>query len=128
MPRKLNARGRRAGRTRIATDTPEKEEISNRVPSSSSSEDEPVPLVSTDEDSTDEACIFCNQAFCKDTCGEQWIRCLKCLRWSHELCAGVDKGAWKKYMCVTFVNKYFISYSIKGKPKLHTILKDDFNF
>lgn len=91
MPRKLNTRGRRAGRTRIATDTPEKEEIRslkekrasktrpkvartnligklqnvakrNRVPSSSSSEDEPVPLVSTDdEDSTDEVCIFCNQ-------------------------------------------------------------------
>ena len=44
--------------------------------SSSSSEDDPVQLVSTDdEDSADEECIFCFQPYKQDNSGEQWIRC-----------------------------------------------------
>lgn len=157
-PRKTYNRGRKPGRTRIATDTPEKEQIKedkmrkidNRRQmskrksknlglegeqlkknvgttqkdiekrpgrprpngnkkqtlkrkcsrhTSSSSEDD-VPLVSTDdEDSADEECIFCGEPYRTDRSGEQWIRCVVCLRWSHELCAGTDRQSWKTYIC-----------------------------
>lgn len=67
---------------------------------SSSSDDEEVPIVSTDDDdSADEDCMYCNQPYKLDTCGEQWIRCISCLHWVHELCAGVEKNEWKKYVC-----------------------------
>lgn len=68
--------------------------------SSSSSDDDIVPLVDTDnEDSADEECLFCYQPYKLDLTGEQWIRCITCKRWAHELCAGTDKKGWKTYIC-----------------------------
>lgn len=69
--------------------------------SDSEESDISVKLVSTDdEDSAEECdCIYCGHAYKHDTRGEQWIRCTRCLRWAHELCA--DSDNWKTYVCDT---------------------------
>ncbi|KAJ4436619.1 hypothetical protein ANN_16750 [Periplaneta americana] len=122
MPRKLNTRGRRAGRTRIATNTPEKEEIRSLKEKRASKTRPKVartnligsykmlpkgiechlplrlkmnlclwsPLMT--KIALMKPAFSATKHFAK-------IRCLKCLRWSHELCAGIDKGAWKTYVC-----------------------------
>ena len=70
--------------------------------SSDDSSDSKCELVSDDDsdmeaDDEDTECIFCNGLFSKDAQGEQWIRCIKCFKWSHEECANSDKR--KKYVC-----------------------------
>lgn len=60
---------------------------------------EPFTVSTDDEDSATEECVYCNQPYKNDESGEQWIRCIKCLRWVHELCAGIEKGRWKTYVC-----------------------------
>ncbi|PSN31391.1 hypothetical protein C0J52_24538 [Blattella germanica] len=68
--------------------------------SSESEDEEPIPLVSTDdEDSEDEACIYCNCSKECDSSGEKWCKCTKCGRWTHYLCAGVEGNEWKTYCC-----------------------------
>lgn len=35
-----------------------------------------------------------------DKNGEAWMRCVQCLRWAHELCAGIpDENDWKTFKC-----------------------------
>ncbi|CAH2016502.1 unnamed protein product [Acanthoscelides obtectus] len=137
-PRKATNKGRKRGKTMIATDTPEKERLKNEKKvsfkrrinieetneqnkdkskklklrrqkknqqrkqvqySSSEEEDDIVHLVETDdEDSNDEECLFCNESFKNDIHGEQWIRCMSCLGWAHELCAATKEGC-KIYIC-----------------------------
>jgi hypothetical protein len=76
------------------------------LPHDTSDEESDVPYVSTDdEDSADEECLYCCQPFKEDKCGEQWIRCVKCFRWAHELCSGSEKKAWKTFTCEA-CNKY----------------------
>lgn len=48
---------------------------------------------------TDEECLYFLQPYKQDKYGEQWIRCVKCLRWAHELSTGLDKKGWKTYKC-----------------------------
>jgi len=49
------------------------------------------PTQSLDEGDDDDAeCSFCGGKFYKDRSGEQWIKCLKCLDWCYEDCAGVE--------------------------------------
>ncbi|KAF0705195.1 tigger transposable element-derived protein 6-like, partial [Aphis craccivora] len=63
-----------------------------------SSEDEEPHYIDTDnEDSAEEDCLYCNEPYKNDIHGEKWIRCIKCVRWAHELCAGVDN--YKTYTC-----------------------------
>lgn len=57
-----------------------------------SDEDDDISFISTDnEDSADEECLYCLQLYKQDEYTEQWIRCVKCLRWAHEHCTGLDK-------------------------------------
>ncbi|KAJ8887220.1 hypothetical protein PR048_013435, partial [Dryococelus australis] len=58
---------------------------------------EVILVLTDDEDSADEEWVFCNQPYKEDYSGDQWIRCIGCLRWVHELCAGVEKRQWKTY-------------------------------
>lgn len=79
-----------------------KKSKSSKLPVSSSESDldEEPKLVSTDdEDSADEECLYCLQPYKTDMKNEKWIRCIKCLCWAHELCAGIEKGKWKTYTC-----------------------------
>ncbi|CAH2004356.1 unnamed protein product [Acanthoscelides obtectus] len=142
-PRKATNKGRKRGKTMIATDTPEKERLKNEKKvsfkrrinieetneqnkdkskklklrrqkknqqrkqvqySSSEEEDDIVHLVETDdEDSNDEECLFCNESFKNDIHGEQWIRCMSCLGWAHELCAATKEGC-KIYIVIFVLN------------------------
>ncbi|KAJ4430345.1 hypothetical protein ANN_22561, partial [Periplaneta americana] len=71
-----------------------------KLASSSDSSDEIVEFVSTDnENSADEECIYCAMPYRLDKSGEDWIRCTKCLRWVHELCAEIGNNAWKTLKC-----------------------------
>lgn len=65
---------------------------------SSSSENNDPEYVSTDnDDSADEECLYCNEPFKNDILGKKWIRCIKCGRWAHEICAGIDN--YDTYKC-----------------------------
>jgi len=66
--------------------------------SSEESGDDEIPYEDTDNESSyDEECIFCQEPYSKDKNGESWIKCVKCARWAHELCAGVE--CWKTFNC-----------------------------
>lgn len=55
-----------------------------------SSEDEEPHYIDTDNEDSAEP-------YKNDIHGEKWIRYIKCVRWAHELCAGVDN--YKTYTC-----------------------------
>ncbi|KAG5864782.1 hypothetical protein JTB14_011552 [Gonioctena quinquepunctata] len=65
---------------------------------SSDSGSEPVLADDSDMDVDDEdtECMFRHGLYSEDIQGEQWIRCMKCFKWSHEECANSDKE--KKYL------------------------------
>lgn len=50
-----------------------------------------------DEDDTE--CLFCNESYTKDKRGEGWIRCIVCLKWGHDACAGVDPDDVDEFTC-----------------------------
>lgn len=62
-----------------------------------SSDEEPIYVETDDEDSADEDCIFCTEPYKNDSKGENWIKCIKCSSWAHELCAGTED--WKTFTC-----------------------------
>jgi len=63
-----------------------------------SSKDEELHYVDTDNEySADVDFLYCNKPYKNDIHGEKWILCIKCVRWAHELCAGVDN--FKTYTC-----------------------------
>lgn len=64
---------------------------------SSSDEEEPQYIITDDEDSAEEECMYCTEPYKNDKNGEKWIRCMKCERWGHEICAGVDD--YKSFTC-----------------------------
>lgn len=65
---------------------------------SSYSENEESQYVSTNnEDSADEECLYCNEPFKNDVMGETWICCIKCNRWAHEICTGLEN--LKQFNC-----------------------------
>ena len=69
----------------------------NPTPSNTPSDSDPdlaVPIAddSTEEDEEQDAdCVFCTGRFSEDHNGEDWIRCAKCFRWAHTLCAGMEE-------------------------------------
>lgn len=66
----------------------------------SDSDNDIVQLEDSDEDLSedeeDAECLFCAGRFSEDNEGEDWIRCCKCFKWSHTLCAGSDD---KVFIC-----------------------------
>ena len=61
-----------------------------------SSDNGEVQYVVTDnEDSADDECIYCQEPYRNDIRGETWIKCMECARWAHEVCSGVIN--WKNY-------------------------------
>jgi hypothetical protein len=48
--------------------------------------------VSIEEDEEQDADFpYCTCSFSEDHNGEDWIRCAKCFRWAHTLCAGMEE-------------------------------------
>ncbi|CAF4935193.1 unnamed protein product [Pieris macdunnoughi] len=52
---------------------------------------------SGDEDDTE--CMFCTQPYSNDVLGEGWVRCVSCLNWGHEECAGIDSDDFDNFTC-----------------------------
>ncbi|CAF4891604.1 unnamed protein product [Pieris macdunnoughi] len=52
---------------------------------------------SGDEDDTE--CMFCTQPYSNDVTGEGWVRCVNCLNWGHEECAGIDSDDFDDFTC-----------------------------
>lgn len=50
------------------------------------------------DDEDDCPCIYCNDLFSRSKPGEDWLRCLNCLRWAHASCADVPKRT-KRFIC-----------------------------
>lgn len=51
------------------------------------------------EEESDTECFFCTESYSKDSKGEGWIRCVVCLKWGHEACAGVDSDDEGDFTC-----------------------------
>lgn len=45
----------------------------------------------------EEECIYCSEQYKNDMNGEKWICCIKCQRWGHEICAGIED--YTKFIC-----------------------------
>jgi len=39
------------------------------------------------EDEADAECLYCAGLFSENHSGEEWVRCQKCLKWAHTVCA-----------------------------------------
>ncbi|XP_072380823.1 uncharacterized protein [Diabrotica undecimpunctata] len=85
--------------------TPRQKKQKKKIESSSSDTSHPGDDLILDDDSDmdvddedgDTECMFCDSLYSEDTHGEKWIRCIKCFKWCHEMCANADKK--KTYIC-----------------------------
>lgn len=113
-------RGRKRGKTGFLNSTPEiaalketaveketriRKQCARRVkrrvivPDSSEDEEERIlENLSSQDDSDDAACIYCNELYSCSRSREKWIRCQKCNCWCHAECAGVD-NRHKSFVC-----------------------------
>lgn len=74
----------------------------------SDSGNEPVlnddSVIDVDYESTE--CMFCKGLYSEDAKGEQWMRCKKYLKWSHEECYKLDKK--KNYLWICWIFTWII--------------------
>ncbi|KAK9892690.1 hypothetical protein WA026_021545 [Henosepilachna vigintioctopunctata] len=62
------------------------------------------------ENESDTECHFCTESYSEDNEGEVWIRCVMCLKWGHEACAGVDNVDEGNFTCdICLSGKQFVS-------------------
>lgn len=47
----------------------------------------------------DPQCIYCSSFFLKSKQGETWVKCQKCLKWAHKLCADYISGRFVCDLC-----------------------------
>ena len=95
--------GVKRGRTAILTSSPVKNAlmatISKNKKQKSSSIKQVTELKSSKQYSKessqvgssgdDTPCLYCNELY-QDRCGHGWAMCIKCKRWAHEACAGIE--------------------------------------
>ena len=104
-PRKGIRRGRKPGRSRVLTDSPEKNAIIQEQQKKSckrkggaktssvaralvvSKKAKPAPV--NDDDSC--PCLLCGEPFRNSLPGEKWVHCTACKMWAHENCTSGDK-------------------------------------
>lgn len=113
--------GRRKGKAKILTSTPNKEELEasisakvkttkvaqvkkqvfnkkrKRSSSSSSSEDDLV--LSSDSEDSDAECLYCHKLWSESTGLGEWVKCQGCHRWAHVKCAGNPKKQFRCLAC-----------------------------
>lgn len=122
-PRKNKTTGNRKGKTRVLTDTPEKQELEliaakkrkkevNKKAKSvkkrlckkkkvevSSSEDETSVILesdnSCDEAQEENSCVGCGESYYTTSSTEDWIQCLTCRFWMHEDCTSFENYCQK---------------------------------
>lgn len=82
-----------------------KQEEDSGSESDSSLIDDVILKDSSSEFEEDEDCLYCFQQWSTDMSKDTWIRCIKCFRWAHELCAGIEKNDWKNFKCDLCIKK-----------------------
>lgn len=48
--------------------------------------------LSSEDETDDTSCLYCNELFSTSASHEGWIQCLECKNWAHELCSGAEKN------------------------------------
>ncbi|XP_060804467.1 tigger transposable element-derived protein 6-like [Amyelois transitella] len=86
--RSKNVRKRKIDTT-VLTSTPYKSYL----------EEETQKKKEKEEEEEDAECLFCTEPYSKDAMGEGWIRCVECLKWGHEACAGLDSDDEDDFIC-----------------------------
>lgn len=77
-----------------------KKKAKRRDDSETSEDETEVQTVDTTDCESEDECLYCTQTWDKDKPGEKWMRCIKCLMWAHEICAGLnEKDTWKTFVC-----------------------------
>lgn len=92
----------KARNSTLSISRPKKKRVQEFNQSSDESDLEECVLAETSDegDSDSDECIYCTQSYRLDKGGEKWMRCISCLRWAHELCAGSEtEDAWKSFKC-----------------------------
>lgn len=56
-----------------------------------------IDNTSSDEDQ-DPECFYCGNSFSSSKKGEGWIKCIQCLRWVHDACAGAEEDD-ENFLC-----------------------------
>lgn len=51
-----------------------------------------------ESDTDDAECLFCGDTYLRSRTGEGWVRCIQCLQWAHDQCAGVEEND-EDYAC-----------------------------
>ena len=104
-PRKATYVGRKIGRSRVLTDTPEKAEIEanyakrhagkgkgkgkGKLPTARALTSDVNQKSNTNTEDDDVwPCLVCCEPFGSSRSGEKWIQCTVCNKWSHEECTG----------------------------------------
>lgn len=52
-----------------------------------------------DKNSNDSRCFYCKEKYSETKRNDDWIQCIKCRRWAHELCTGWPQKALKYFVC-----------------------------
>ena len=50
---------------------------------------EPSPREGKSGDET--PCLYCDEPYGESRAGDGWVMCIKCKKWAHEACAGVEE-------------------------------------
>lgn len=50
-----------------------------------------------DEENDDDICFYCDELYSKSIDG--WIKCTVCMRWAHNLCAGIEEEKDSIFIC-----------------------------
>ncbi|KAF0765830.1 DDE-1 domain-containing protein [Aphis craccivora] len=83
--------GRKKGKTAILTDTPEKNELENKVKKKNENikrklfNTDKKTLVIDSDDDEDAFCTIYSELYFDSKSGEPWIQCVRCELWSHEV-------------------------------------------
>jgi hypothetical protein len=54
---------------------------------------------SSDSESSEENCIYCQEIFSHSKVGEVWVKCSLCGCWAHDVCSGVVEEDCDEYSC-----------------------------
>jgi hypothetical protein len=54
---------------------------------------------SSDSESSEENCIYCQEIFLHSRAGEDRVKCSLCGYWEHGACAGVEEENCDEYSC-----------------------------
>jgi hypothetical protein len=89
--------------------TPPKKRLLNKKKNSTCKRQKKKVSINTpttnDEDS-DAECPYCGGSFSQSKSNEGWVRCIKCIKWCHDGCAGCEDASFICDFCKTLSKAY----------------------